>query len=118
MTVAFPSVRELVQAGRPIVFRAGSATVLAEVSVDGGRLIVELAHVDGGGEGVLPTLWRFGHAYARGQAFCEFEWLVHATRCARPNPRLPQVLERMGFRVEDLPVRGLVYRRLDRLESR
>ena len=48
--------------GRPIVFRAGSSTVLAAVQIEGRRLIIELAHIDGGGEGVLPTLWRFVRA--------------------------------------------------------
>jgi hypothetical protein len=115
--LAWPSakMRELLNIGRPIVFHAGSATLLAEILVHGPRLIIELAHVDGGGEGVLPTLWRFGQAFARAEQFTEIEWLVHATRCARPNPRLPGVLERMRFRIEDLPVRGRVYRRLDRL---
>jgi hypothetical protein len=107
--------RELVAVGRPIVFRAGSSTVLAAVQIEERRLIIELAHIDGGGEGVLPTLWRFGQSYARAEQFVEIEWLVHATRCARPNPRLPTVLEKMGFIVEDLPVRGLVYRRVDEM---
>ena len=57
--------RELVAVGRPIVFRAGSSTVLAAVQIEERRLIIELAHIDGGGEGVLPTLWRFGQSYAR-----------------------------------------------------
>jgi hypothetical protein len=51
--------------------------------------------------------------YARAEQFTSVEWLVHATRCAQPNPRLPQVLQRMGFTIEELPVRGLVYRRVD-----
>lgn len=107
--------RELVVIGRPIVFRAGSSTVLAAAQIEERRLIIELAHIDGGGEGVLPTLWRFGQSYARAAQVAEIEWLVHATRCARPNPRLPKVLEKLGFVVEDLPVRGLVYRRIDEM---
>ncbi len=111
--LAFPRerLRELLDIGRPIVFRAGSATVLAEAHVVARRLVIDLAHIDGGGEGVLPTLWRFGQAYARAEELAEIEWLVHATRCAKPNPRLPSVLTRMGFQIEDLPDRGLVYRR-------
>lgn len=113
--LAWPTekLRALVAIGRPLVFRAGSATVLAEVRSDGRRLTIELAHIDGGGEGVLPTLWRFGQTYARRDQLAEVEWLVHATRCANPNPRLPHVLRHMGFQVEQVPVRGLVYRRLD-----
>src|SRR6476659_3860012 len=91
--------RELLAVGRPIVFRAGSSTVLAAIQIEERRLIIELAHIDGGGEGVLPTLWRFGQSYARAERFVEIEWLVHATRCARPNPRLPAVLVKMGFTV-------------------
>ena len=67
---------------------------------------------------MLPTLWRFGQAYARLEQLDEIEWLVHATRCAKPNPRLPNVLTRMGFRVEDLPDRGLVYRRLESFRTK
>jgi len=113
--LAWPTekLREFMHVGRPIVFRAGSATVLAELQIEARRLVIDLAHIDGGGEGVLPTLWRFGQSYARGAQYAEIEWLVHATRCAKPNPRLPKVLERMGFHVEDLPIRGLVYRRVD-----
>jgi hypothetical protein len=113
--LAWPTakLREFMHVGRPIVFRAGSATVLAEVRVEGRRLVVDLAHIDGGGEGVLPTLWRFGQSYARVEQLDEIEWLIHATRCAKPNPRLAKVLGRMGFIVEDLPIRGLVYRRID-----
>jgi hypothetical protein len=115
--LAFPPEKlfELIPPGKPLVFRAGSATVLAEVHLSATRMTIELAHIDGGGEGVLPTLWRFGQAYAHAHRISEIEWLVHATRCANPNPRLPGVLRRMGFSVEDLPVRGQVYRRLDSL---
>jgi hypothetical protein len=45
-----------VLSGRPIVFRAGSAEILGEFKIKGESLMVELAQIDGGGEGVLPTL--------------------------------------------------------------
>ena len=35
-----------------LVFRAGSATILGQFSVQGDRLVVELAQIEGGGEGV------------------------------------------------------------------
>ena len=35
---------------------AGTAEILGEFKVKGESLIVELAQIDGGGEGVLPTL--------------------------------------------------------------
>ena len=50
---------ELVFIGRPLVVRVGSADVLAECQRRGNRLVVDLAHIDGGGEGALPTLTRF-----------------------------------------------------------
>ena len=42
--------------GEPITFRIGSATVLAEFNRIGSELVVNLAHIDGGGEGVLASL--------------------------------------------------------------
>ncbi len=107
--------RQLLSLGRPIVFSAGTATVLAEVRREEETLVVELAHIDGGGEGVLPTLWRFGQWFARQENVKQIDWRVHATRCANPNPRLPGVLGKMGFAIEELPVVGAVYRRVDRL---
>jgi hypothetical protein len=105
--------RQLLTLGRPVVFSAGSATVLAELRRENDSLIIELAHIDGGGEGVLPTLWRFGNEYARAENVKRIDWRIHATRCANPNPRLPGVLLKMGFAVEELPIVGAVYRRVD-----
>jgi len=36
--------------GRPITFHIGTAEVLAEFNRDDGELIVNLAHIEGGGE--------------------------------------------------------------------
>ena len=47
---------ELVLIDKPIIFKIGSAEVLGQcmvVNTEG--LIVELAQIDGGGEGVLPV---------------------------------------------------------------
>ena len=54
-----------VLSNRPIVFRAGTAEILGEFKVKGESLIVELAQIDGGGEGVLPTLTSLAHRYAK-----------------------------------------------------
>jgi len=43
--------------GEPLLFRAGTATILGEFRIVEDRLIAELAQIDGGGEGVLPALW-------------------------------------------------------------
>src|SRR5262249_50572773 len=53
--------------------------------------------------------------YARARGLTKLEWLVRATACTRPNPRLRPVLERMGFEVKSLPDRGQCYWRLVRL---
>jgi hypothetical protein len=93
----------------PIVFRAGSATILGQVRVVTGALVVELAHVDGGGEGVLLALWNVAMAIARRREWERVEWIVHATRCANPNPALRRVLLRKGFTLRELPTIGQVY---------
>ena len=54
-----------VLSGRPIVFRAGTAEILGEFKIKGESLIVELAQIDGGGEGVLPALTSLARQYAK-----------------------------------------------------
>lgn len=92
-----------------LLFRVGSAIILGRIRVSDRRLIVELAHIDGGGEGVLPALWRHTERYARQHGLAEVEWVVHALTCAEPNRKLLQVLERRGFVVEEVPGFGLAY---------
>ena len=46
----------LVIADRLVVVRIGTAQVLAECRRNGDALIVDLAHIDGGGDGALPAL--------------------------------------------------------------
>jgi hypothetical protein len=100
----------LVLGGEPLVFRAGSAEVLARFLVEGPALVLELAHIDGGGEGVLPALAGLAARYARREGLAVLDWRVHAVHCARPNPKLRRVLERRRFRVEDVPGSGACYR--------
>jgi hypothetical protein len=95
--------------GGPIVFQAGSATILGQVRAESGVLVVEIAHVDGGGEGVLLALWTLARAHARRRNLERVEWIVHATRCANPNPVLQRVLERKGFMIRELPKIGRVF---------
>jgi hypothetical protein len=82
-----------------------------------GVLRVELAHVDGGCEGVLPALFSIIVRLARLHGAREVEWLVFATNCAWPNPRLRPVLERRGFIVKDVPGRGSCYYRRDAVST-
>lgn len=80
-----------VLSARPIVFRAGTAEILGEFKVRGESLVVELAQIDGGGEGVLPTLTSLAQRYAK-QRRLKSEWVVHALNCAEPNLKLRRVL--------------------------
>lgn len=95
--------------GEPFVFRAGTAEILAEFKVTGESLILELAQIDGGGEGVLPTLTLLAHRYARRRGLKKVEWVVHALNCAEPNVKLRRVMERRGFQIADLEGIGKAY---------
>ena len=99
----------LIFTGEPLVFRAGSATILGEFRRGTDRITLELAQIDGGGEGVLPTLWRLAERYAQIHELEYVEWVVHAINCARPNPKLRRVLIRRGFTIRDVPGFGEAY---------
>jgi len=101
--------------GKPLVFRVGSAQILGEFRRSDSRLTVELAQIDGGGEGVLPALWILAERYARRRHLAEVEWIVHAVSCARPNLKLRRVLERRGFEIRTLDGRAQIYYRLLKL---
>ena len=96
-------------AGRPVVVRVGTAEVLVECRHDATTLVLDLAHIDGGGEGVLPALVVFADRFASVRGFTAIEWIVRAANCARPNERLRRVLERRGFIVRDVPGLGECY---------
>jgi len=99
----------LVLAGEPLVFRAGTAEILGEFRIKGASLIVELAQIDGGGEGVLLTLTSLAHRYARQRGLKKVEWVVHALNCAEPNLKLRRVMERRGFQIIDVEGVGKAY---------
>ncbi len=105
--------RALVLTGSPVTFRAGSAEVLGQFELLGQRLVIELAHIDGGGEGVLPTIASLASRYAAKQSLAEVEWLVYATNCTKPNPKLRRVLERRGFEVRQIEGKGECYHRIE-----
>src|SRR5688572_30191407 len=102
----------LVLSGEPLVFRAGTAEILGEFKVRGESLIIELAQIDGGGEGVLPTLTSLANRYAKQRGLKKVEWIVHALNCAEPNLKLRQVMERRGFQVMDIEGMGKAYYQL------
>jgi hypothetical protein len=112
-----PALEAEVVSGRPLVARVGTADVLLSLAIEGDVLRAELAHVDGGGEGVLPALFPVVVRLAQRRGAAEIEWLVFATNCARPNPRLRPILERRGFAVREIPGRGVCYHRRDLVAS-
>lgn len=96
--------------GEPLLFRAGTATILGEFRIVEDRLVAELAQIDGGGEGVLPALWVLVERFAARRRLSRVEWIVHAVNCVRPNPKLRRVLERRGFEVREIEGIGEAYR--------
>lgn len=107
----------LILLGKPLVFRAGSATIPGSFRVTDGKLIVELAHIDGGGEGVLISLGSLAHRFAAGRGLRMVEWIVHAVNCAKPNLKLRRVLELRGFSIESLAGIGTAYHKIDPLDD-
>jgi len=103
----------LILLGEPLVFRAGSSTILGSFKVDDSRLIIELAQIDGGGEGVLVSLGSLARQYAAQHNLQFVEWIVHAVTCAKPNLRLRKILEHRGFVIEVLPQVGAAYHLID-----
>jgi|SRR5687767_12530216 len=96
----------LVLSGEPLVFRAGTAEILGEFQIKGRSLVVELAQIDGGGEGVLPTLTSLANRYAKQRGLKKVEWIVHALNCAL---KLRRVMERRGFQITDIEGVGKAY---------
>ncbi|WP_245442565.1 hypothetical protein [Mesorhizobium hawassense] len=109
--LSHPDQDALLSFARPVSFTMGSATVLAEFNKDGSELIVNLAHIDGGGEGVLLILWKAVRGYATERGYRSIRWNVHALTCARPNPRLQRLLRTHGFDEVDDPSYGPIFSR-------
>ena len=93
----------------PLVLKAGSAEILGQFKVQEDTLYLELGHIDGGGEGALPSLATIANRYARREGLSFIEWRVHAVHCANPNLKLRRVLTRKGFVVRDIPGVGECY---------
>jgi hypothetical protein len=103
----------LIILGEPLVFRAGTATVLGSFKISSDHLVIELAQIDGGGEGVLIALGSLARRYALLHNLSAVEWIVHAVSCAKPNPKLRRILERRGFIVEQVEGVGVAYHLID-----
>jgi hypothetical protein len=101
---------------KPIVFHVGSAEILGEFKLKNAKLVIELAQIEGGGEGVLPMIASLSRKYARKQNLKEIEWIVHALNCAKPNLKLRHVMERKGFTVKEIEGIGKAYYFLDKID--
>ncbi|MBI3229624.1 MAG: hypothetical protein HYZ45_05415 [Burkholderiales bacterium] len=99
----------LVLRDEALVFKIGSANILGKFKVEDKTLLIELAHIDGGGEGALPSLASLLERYAKQQGLTRLEWRVHAVHCAKPNLKLRRVLERRGFVVREVTGVGECY---------
>ncbi|WP_457394566.1 hypothetical protein [Roseateles sp. P5_E1] len=109
--------RAIVLSDEPLVFKAGSANMLGRFKVEGAALVMELAHVDGGGEGALPALAALARRYALRENLASINWRVHAVHCAKPNLKLRRVLERRGFEVASVPGVGECYQLAEALSE-
>ena len=77
---------------------------------------MELAQIEGGGEGVLISLTSLARRYAILHELSGVEWIVHAVSCAKPNLKLRRVLERRGFVVTQVAGVGEAFYLLDLLK--
>jgi hypothetical protein len=102
-------VEAMILTGETVVFRAGTAEILGEFRVENNRLRIELAQIEGGGEGILIALWALARRFGQLNQLDAIEWIVHAVHCAKPNLKLRRVLERRGFVVSNLPTVGEAY---------
>ena len=111
------ALKAIVLRDEPLVFSAGSAKLLGRFKVEDAALVMELAHVDGGGEGALPALAALARRYAQRENLTSIDWRVHAVHCAKPNLKLRRVLERRGFEVKSVAGVGECYQRIETLSK-
>ena len=101
--------------GEPLAFRIGSASILGEFRRQDDRLVIELAQIDEGGEGVLVALAALARRYSASRGLHAVEWIVHAIDCAKPNLKLRRVLQRRGFVIDKVEGVGEAYHLVDEL---
>ena len=111
-------VDELVFNGETVVINIGSAQVLGQFFLRDEVVVIELAQIDGGGEGVLPAIGSLASKLARQRGFREIEWQVHAVTCAQPNLKLRQMLVRRGFEIRKVDGVGEVYHQITTVAGR
>jgi hypothetical protein len=111
------TIEGLIILGAPLVFRVGTATVLGSFKIFADRLVIELAQIEGGGEGVLIALGSLARRYALLNNLVAVEWIVHAVSCAKPNLKLRKMLDRRGFVVEQIADIGVAYHLIDAISN-
>jgi hypothetical protein len=101
-----------VASGAPMVVRVGTADVLGRFWIERSTVVLELGHIDGGGEGVLPAIAVLAQRFAVQRGLESLDWRVHAITCQQPNLKLRALLERRGFQIADVPGTGLCYHKV------
>lgn len=104
-----PEYEAMIFIDEPIIFKIGTSTVLAQLEKTDRSIVIEISHIEGGGEGVLVTLNSTLKKYCRLKDIETLEWFIYATNCVNPNPKLGRVLVLKGYRVVNDAVRGEVY---------
>jgi len=107
----------LIFTDKPVVFNAGSAEILGQFHVEAEELHIDLAHIDGGGEGVLISINSLAKKYALNKGFAIINWYVHATNCAKPNLKLQRILKLKSFEVQNIEGKGPVHYKRETLEK-
>ncbi len=100
---------ELVLIDEPVVLNIGTAEVLGQFAVKDNVLVVELAQIDGGGEGVLPAISRIAKRVAKIKSIKTIDCVVHAINCAEPNLKLRTYLVKTGFEIKNVRGKGEAY---------
>lgn len=108
---------ELIFTNKPVVVNAGSAEVLAQFHKEHNELHIDLAHIDGGGEGVLISINSLAKKYAIRKNFIAINWYVNATNCANPNPKLQRILKLKQYEVRTFKTKGSVFYKKDSLSE-
>lgn len=101
----------------PMVFKAGTAEILGCFRITNQCLVIELAQIEGGGEGVLPSLYMLAKRYAMQRELNTIEWIIHAVTCAKPNLKLRRILQLRGFVVEYIEGVGECYHLIQAVTS-
>jgi hypothetical protein len=80
--------------------------------------VVELAQIEGDGEGVLVLLASLPKRYATLRKLSGVEWIIHAVTCAKPNLKLRRVLERRSFVAKNVAGVGEAYHLFEAVPNR